>query len=445
MSTTGIIITFVVCVIVMIVLIAKFHVNAVMSLLLVSMALGIAIGTPMGEVMGVINSGFSSTIKSIAIIILLGSLLGKILEETGAAQSLTLSLVKLVGKKNVIWAIGISAFILGVPVFSDTVTILLIPIVSNLAIETGASMMSYGTALAVGAQITHCLVAPTPGPIAAASLVGVPLGVAIPWGLIVSIPGLIATVIYAKLVCKDMVAPKEEHLVAYEQNKDAKLPNVVKAVLPIVIPVLLIVCNTVTSTILPKESAVVQFFKFVGAAEPALLIGCLLAAVTLTEGKWKTKLVLNDWVDVAMEASAMPVFVTGCGGAMAAFIKNSGVADVIAESIINVGFPAILVPIVLSAIIHVVTGSSTLAVSTTGALVQPMLATLGLSPLAAFLALCSAALMFKHGNSSAFWVGTSLSNMSFPQGLKGIGGGCTVASIACCLTTVILYYVGVLG
>ena len=443
MSTTGIIIAFVIAIVIMIFLIAKFHMNAVMSLLICSMGLGIAIGTPFADIMGVINSVFSSTIKSIAIIILLGSLLGKILEETGAAQSLTLWLVKVVGKKNVIWAIGISAFILGVPVFSDTVTILLIPIVSNLAIETGASMMSYGTALAVGAQITHCLVAPTPGPVAGAALLGVPLGLAIPWGLVVSVPGLIGTIFWAKVGCKEMVPPKAEHLEIYEANKNMKLPGVGISVMPIVLPVVLIIFNTVLDTV-ANGSAIANIFAFFGAAEPALLIGCILAAITLTEGKWKTKLVLNDWVNVAMEASAMPVFVTGCGGAMAQFIKDSGVSDVIAEAIVNAGFPALLVPIVLSAIIHVVTGSSTLAVSTTGALVAPMLDTLGISALSAFLAVCSAALMFKHGNSSAFWMGCSLSNMSFPQGLKGIGIGCTIASICCCITTAILFAVGII-
>lgn len=444
MSSTGILITFFLAIVVMIVLIAKFKVNAVMSILICTMVLGAAIGTPLGDIMSTINSGFSSTIKSIAIIILLGSLLGKILEETGAAQALTYALVKLVGKKNVIWAIGISAFILGVPVFSDTVTILLIPIVSNLALETGASMMAYGTALAVGAQITHCLVAPTPGPVAAAALFEVPLGVAIPMGLLVSVPALIGVVIWAKLGCKEMIMPKEEHLIAYEKNKDMKLPGVTASVMPILLPVILIVCNTVCGTILPKESFIVQFFKFFGAAEPALLIGCMLAAFTLTEGRWKTKLVLNDWVDVAMKDSAMPVFVTGAGGAMAAFIKNSGVADVIAEGIVNAGFPAIFVPIILSAIIHVVTGSSTLACSTTAALVVPMLDTLGISGTAAFLGTCSAAMMFKHGNSSAFWMGVSLSGMSFPQGLKGIGIGCTVGSICSSIATVILYYAGII-
>jgi GntP family gluconate:H+ symporter len=106
--------------------------------------------------------------------------------------------------------------------------------------------------------------------------------------------------------------------------------------------------------------------------------------------------------------------------------------------------PGIIVPIVISVLVHVITGSTTLAVMTAGGLVQPMLGILGLSPLAAFLACTSAGMMFKHGNSSAFWVATSLSNMSFTQGLKGVGGGCTVASIACCATTMILNAVGLI-
>jgi GntP family gluconate:H+ symporter len=443
MSTTGIIIAFVVAIVIMITLIAKFHMHAVMSLFICTIGLGVVIGTPLTKVMSTINSGFSSTIKSIAIIIMLGSLLGKILEESGAAQSLTFALVKLVGKKNVIWAIGISAFILGIPVFSDTVTILLIPIVSNLALETGASMMSYGTALAVGAQITHCLVAPTPGPVAGAALLGVPLGAAIPWGLIVSVPALVVVVLWAKYGCKEMVMPKQEHLEAYEKTKGMKLPSVGLSIAPLAVPVCLIILNTVVG-IIAKDSAAANLFAFIGAAEPALLIGCILGAVTLTEGKWKTKLVLNDWIEVALRDSAMPVFVTGMGGAMAQFIKDTGVSDVIAQAIVDAGFPTIFVPIILSAIIHVITGSSTLAVSAGGAIVAPMMETLGISPLATFLAICSAAMMFKHGNSSAFWMGVSLSGMSFPQGLKGVGIGCTLGSIASSIFTVILFYIGVI-
>lgn len=436
MSSVWVLTIFVICIVLMIVLISKAKMHAVTALLLAVLLLAIGLGTDWAAIEGMINKGFADTIKSIGIVIMLGCLLGKILEETGAAQAITLSIIKLVGQKNVIWAISISGFILGIPIFSDTVTILLIPIVSNLALETSASMMAYGSALAVGAQITHSIVAPTPGPVAAAGLLGVPLGIAIPWGIVVSIPGIVAATLWSKYACKEMVLPKQEYVDSYNMSKGSKLPGTIMSFMPIVLPLFLIVLNNVFAVLAPG-TYIASLFSFVGSPMAALISGCIMAMI-LTGPKWKTKLVLNDWVEEALHSSAMPLFVTGMGGALALFIKEAGVAEKIAEGIVGANIPGIIVPIVISVVVHVITGSSTLAVMTSAGLVQPMLGIMGITPLAAFLACSSAGLMFKHGNSSAFWVGTSLSNMSFTQGLKGIGGGCTVASIACCLTTIIL-------
>jgi GntP family gluconate:H+ symporter len=126
------------------------------------------------------------------------------------------------------------------------------------------------------------------------------------------------------------------------------------------------------------------------------------------------------------------------GGALALFIKNAGVAEKLAEFVVSVNFPGLLVPMIISMLVHVVTGSNTLAVMTTAALAQPMLGILGISPLVAFLGASSAGMMFKHGNSSAFWVGTSLSNMNFMQGIKGIAGHVLPPAWSCVLQ--LLFY-----
>jgi GntP family gluconate:H+ symporter len=448
----------------MIILISRAKMHAVSALLLSVILLGVMIailtGTglstltdskgeninknfTMDRIETTINTGFANTIRSIAVVIVLGCVLGKILEETGAAKAITLFIVKVVGKKNVIWAIGISGFILGIPIFSDTVTIMLIPIVSNLALEANATMMAFGTSLAVGAQITHSLVAPTPGPVAAAGLLGVPLGIAIPWGIVVSIPGVVGSTLWAKYACsKEMVLPKQEYVDAYHKAKTETLPGTLMSFMPILLPLFLIVINNIV-VIVAKGTFAAQLFGFIGSPTAALLSGCIMAMI-LTGPRWKTKEVLNDWVEEALHSAAMPLVVTGLGGALALFIQNANVANILAGSIRDAGIPGIITPIVISVLIHVITGSSTLAVATSAALVLPMLETLGLSNLAAFLACSSAAMMFKHGNSSAFWVATSLSNMSFTQGLKGVGGACTVASILCCATTVILQAVGLI-
>ncbi len=440
MSTAYILIVFAIAIAAMIFLISKCKVHAAMGILVAALFLAIGLQTPWEEIESTINSGFSGTIKSIAIVIFLGCTMGVILEKTGAAVRITKTAINMVGEKNMIWAIALSSAILGIPIFADTVVILLIPIVSLLAVQTKKSMMSYGTALYLGALITASLVPPTPGPVSAAALLNLPLGEAILWGLIVAIPSVIAATLYC-MTLKTPVLPKEEYVKAAQEATD-NLPSITKSMAPIILPLVLILCSTVASVLVPG-TPVDNFFAFVGSPLGALFAGCLMS-LTLTGKEWKTPKVLNKYVDEGIVAAAMPIIVTGMGGALAVFVKNSGVADQIADLVAASSFPAILVPIIISMLIHVITGSNSLAVMTAAALVEPMLATLGLSPVAAFLACGTGGLMFKHANSSGFWVTVSMSNMDVNQGIRAVGGASTVAGFTGAVITCILVALGVI-
>ncbi len=435
MSTSYVLIVFAAVILLMIVLISKCKVNAAFGILIAAFILAIALGTPWVDIEDTINSGFSSTIKSVAIVIFLGCTMGTVLEKTGAAIRITKWAIGLVGEKHMIWAIALSSAILGIPIWADTVVILLIPIVSLLAVQTKKSMMSYGTALYLGALVTASLVPPTPGPVSAAALLEVPLGQAIMWGAIVSVPSVIAATLYC-MTLKTPVAPKEEFLKAARETENMELPSLSKSLLPILFPLFLILMNTVASVTVPGTTFA-NVCAFVGSPLAALFAGCLLS-LPLTGKEWKTKKVLNNWVDEGITAAAMPIIVTGMGGALATFVKNAGVAEKIAAIVVESPFPPILIPIIIAAIIHVVTGSNSLGVMTAAALVQPMLATLGISPVAAFLACGTGALMFKHANSSGFWVTVSMSNMDVNQGIRGVGGASTVAGLTGAVITCIL-------
>lgn len=435
MSTSYVLIVFAIVILLMIFLISKCKVNAAIGILISALVLAIALGTPWQDIESTINGGFSSTIKSVAIVIFLGCTMGTVLEKTGAAVRITKWAVSLVGEKNMIWAIALSSAILGIPIFADTVVILLIPIVSLLAVQTKKSMMSYGTALYLGALVTASLVPPTPGPVSAAALLNVPLGQAILWGAIVAVPSVIAATFYC-MTLKTPVAPKEEFLSSAKETENMELPSLSKSLLPILFPLGLILANTVVSVVLP-DTGIANFFAFIGSPLAALFTGCILSLL-LTGKEWKSKKVLNDWVNEGINAAAMPIIVTGMGGALAVFVKNAGVAEKIADVIIQSPFPPILIPIIIAAIIHVVTGSNSLGVMTAAALVEPMLATLGISPVAAFLACGTGALMFKHANSSGFWVTVSMSNMDVNQGIRGVGGASTVAGFTGAVITCIL-------
>lgn len=441
MSTAYVLIAFTACILLMIVMISRWKIHPVTTILVVSIILAISVGTPWEKIENTINSGLASTLKSIAVVIVLGCLMGKILEETGAAVRITKSTVALFGEKHVIWAIAAASMVLGIPIWADTVVILLIPIVSNLALRTGKSMVSYGTALYMGALVTASLVPPTPGPVAAAALLNLPLGTAILWGAVVSIPSVIAATLYC-MTLKEPLLPKEEYVKSAAADADAALPGIGRSLMPIVLPLALIFANTIVNAAMPKTQ-IAKFFSFVGSPLAALLAGCMFALL-LTGREWASKKVQNDWVESALRSSAMPIMVTAMGGALAAFIKDAGVATAIAEAVIRVNFPGILIPIIIGALIHIVTGSNALGVMTAAALVEPMLPTIGVSPLAAFLCCGTGALMFKHANSSGFWVTVTMSNMDIRQGIRGVSVGSTVAGGTGALITVILHYAGLI-
>ena len=443
MSTSYILIVFAICIILMIALITKAKVNAVFSILLTGIILAIALQTPWAEIEGTINKGFADTIKSVAIVIFLGCFLSKVMEETGAAVKITESLVAVLGEKKIEWAIAISGFILGIAIWADTVVILLIPIVSTLALKTKKSMVSLGSLTYLGALVTASLVPPTPGPVSAAALLGLPVGQAVIWGIIISIPSVFAATLYCKTL-KEPLLPKEEFVKAAMDaaaNRE-HLPSLFNSLAPLSLAIILIMINTVLNLVVPG-TGIANFFAFLGSPLAALLAACIYS-LTLTGKNWKSKEVLNGWADSAMESAAMPIIVTGMGGVLAIFIKNAGVADQVAEVIVNAGIPGIIIPIVIAAIIHVVTGSNSLGVMTAAALVQPLLDTIGVSPLAAFLACGTGALMFKHGNSSGFWVAVSMSNMDIRQGMKGVSIGATIAGGVGAILTVILYMAGII-
>ncbi|MCC8189397.1 MAG: GntP family permease [Planctomycetes bacterium] len=443
MVTAMVLVAFLITIGIMILFISKYKIHPAISILLAVMFLGIVLSFVPGiqpfSIVRTINTGFANTIRDIALVIFLGCVLGKVLEETGAAVSITKAIVRLLGPNKVIWAIAFSSAILGIPIFADSVVILLIPIVSVMAATTGASMMAYGGALYCGALVTASLVPPTPGPVAAAALLHLPLGQAVMWGIIVSVPSVIGGVIYLKTLNKFPVEPKEEYITAAKTAEGRDLPSTTKSLIPILIPIVLIMLNTMVQANFDKESVLVKICSFIGDPLPALLIGCLFS-IMLIRGNWMDKKVVNGWVEYACRDAAMPLIVTGLGGSLALFVRNADIANQIANAVAGASLPGIFLPIIIAALIHVITGSNALGVMTAAALVEPMLETIGVSPLAAFLACGTGALMFKHSNSSGFWVTTSMSNMSLTQGLRSVGGFSTVCGFVGAAFTVLLHY-----
>ena len=145
-----------------------------------------------------VATGFGRTCISIGILIAMAAIIGKCLLESGGAQRIVASLSSLLGEKRTPAAFLGSGFILGIPVFFDTVFYLLVPLAKAMKAQKGGPYLLYVLAIVAGGTMAHSLVPPTPGPLFVASELGVDLGLMIVGGLLVGVFTITAGFFYGK-------------------------------------------------------------------------------------------------------------------------------------------------------------------------------------------------------------------------------------------------------
>ena len=428
MTGIPLIIAFVVAVILMIVAISKWKVHPFLSIMGVSLLLALVAGIPLGDVPGVIGAGFSGTFSSIGIVIILGALIGSILEQTGAALKLADMVVKLVGKKNPELALELMGWVVSIPVFCDSGFVILDPIRKALVKRTGSSSVAATVALSAGLYISHVFIPPTPGPIAAASTLGIGdnLLLVIGLGVLCSIFPLIAGLIYAKFIGKkvksaDEVASSDAVVKTYEELVAGygKLPNGFNALAPIIVPVILMALGTIGKQVGITGFAL-DLLTFLGTPIISLAVGTIFAIVQLALAKKMGEFykITND----TLKTVGPILFVTAAGGVLGKVISSTTMVSYITENagfLMNLG---IFFPFLLAAILKTAQGSSTVAITTTAGIMAPMMASLGLgTPVMGALtvmAIGAGAMTVSHANDSYFWVVTNFGEMTPDQGYK---------------------------
>ena len=430
--------------------IAKFKWHVFLAMLTPIMLFALIPGVSMGEFIDAFESGFGSTLKSIAVVIVLGSIMAEALKHTGAIQVITKSMINLVGKKRMPLALTFSGFILGIAVFSDVAYVILNPLIHSAASLMNTSMVTMSTGLVGALQITHAIVPPTPGPLAATALIGADLGKIIVYGSIVGFVGSMAGYVYGKIIGKKVYSPPSKEFIG-EGNflEDPSIldgaPSTFRSYLPIIVPIVLISGESFLNMLAPgaTEGGIGKIIQFLGWAVVSISIGVLLSYSNIKKSKHKED-AKDNWVEEGLRTSAMIIVVTGLGGSLSQILRGTPAVDAIAEAVVGTGMPPILLPFILGIIGNMITGSTTVGVITSASLVSPMLSQLGLSPEVAMLAGSSGAVIIKYINSSYFWVCTSLSKMELKNALISYGGVTFVGGLFCFLTTWVLHGIGLI-
>lgn len=438
MTGLPLILVFILAIILMIIMISKFKIHPFISIMLISLVLGIVAGIPIVDktledgttvsgLASVIGAGFSGTFSSIGIVIILGALIGSILEVTGAALKLADMVIRLVGQNNPVLAMELMGWVVSIPVFCDSGFVILNPIRKALVQRTRESSVSMTIGLASGLYIAHVFIPPTPGPIAAASTLGIGDNLLLVMGLgvVCSIFPLIAGYFYAKFIGKRVKADDEvdnaEVVKTYEEliAEYGKLPSGFSSLAPIIVPIILMALASIFS-MAQMTGIFADIVAFLGTPIIALAVGTVFATAQLS-GAGK----MSEFYNICNETlkTVGPIlFVTAAGGVLGKVISASDMVNYISSHAEVLSAMGIFFPFLLSAILKSAQGSSTVALTTTAGIVAPLLPVLGFTTPVQVTLVCMAigagAMTVSHANDSYFWVVTNFGAMSPDRGYK---------------------------
>lgn len=414
-------IVFVIGMAVLLFLALKVKVNAFIALLATALVMGILSGMDTPAVVDAITGGFAGTVKSIGIVIIFGIMLGNYLEASKGTNKMAIDTIKLVGSKRSGLAMAITGYIVSIPVFSDAGFVILAPLVKAIAKKSKIPVAILAVSLSAGLLATHVYVPPTPGPLAAAGMLGIDIGRAILYGgfaaIFMTAAGWLFAEIYFRNKPDSYYTFREDAEPQCEAEIDEKeLPGSFASIFPLVVPIVLIILNTTCGMFLEKGSPIQKVTKFIGDPNIALMIGTVIAIILLGKRLGGKKIL--QVMDATLKDAGPIVFITSAGGALGQVLKVSGAGDSLAQTVVNTGLPFILIPFAIAAILKIVQGSGTVAVVTAATLAAPIGTQLGLDPILIFMASGAGARSMCHVNDSYFWVYTNCMGFDMRTGLR---------------------------
>jgi GntP family gluconate:H+ symporter len=370
---------------------------------------------------------FGSTAGRIGILIALATIVGKCLLDSGGADRIVRTTLRVLGEGRAPLAFLISGFLLGIPVFFDTVFLLMIPLGKALRLRTGRNYLLYVLSIIAGATMTHSLVPPTPGPLFVAAELKINMGLMILGGCVVGAITAGCGWAFAHWVNRRRDIPLRESAQAsladlekLAQRDEKELPPFWLAALPILLPVVLISASTPLDSPDWKETvaawppAVVSSIRTLGDSNVALGISALIALGTLVwQGRSRGE-VFSKGVEKALEEAGSIILITSAGGAFGGVLQQSGIGLRVQE--LSVAYSIGILPLAwgVTALVRIAQGSATVAMITAvgvvGGMATPEL--LGFHPLWVALAIGCGSKMIPWMNDSGFWVICKMSGLT---------------------------------
>ena len=421
LDTTRLVIAAIIGLALLLVLIIKFKVHAMLSILIGAIAIGLIAGMPFEEIVTAVDDGIGNTLKGIALLVGLGSMFGAILEASGGAQTLAVTMVKKFGDEKAAWALGITGLVISIPVFFDAGLIILIPLAFSLAKRTKKSSLFYAIPLLAGLAVGHAFIPPTPGPVLVATMLHVELG----WVILVGVccgffAMIVAGPVWGAVCGKKFYVPVPDQIANQEDIDESKLPSFASVVTIIMIPLVLIILKSVAGVV-PALAGVAPLFNFLGQPFAALLIATLAAMFILGTRHGYTMPELEKILTKSLEPTGLILLVTACGGVLRYILQYSGLGEIIGNAVASINLPIVVVAFLVAALVRICVGSATVAMTMAAGIVAAMPEIASLSPMylaCVVAAVAGGATVCSHFNDSGFWLVRSLIGLDEKTTLK---------------------------
>uniref|UniRef100_UPI0040268472 GntP family permease n=1 Tax=Lachnospira sp. TaxID=2049031 RepID=UPI0040268472 len=410
-NPTRLLIAAAVGIVVLLLLIIKFKLHPVISMMIAAIIIGVGAGMPLTMISDTVEKGVGKTLQGIALLVGLGSMFGGILEVSGGAQRIAQTLIDKLGQKKAGVALGITGLVIGTTVFFEAGVVVLIPLAFSVAKQTKKSTLYYAIPLLAGLASGYAFVPPSAGSVLVADSLGVNLGVMIMVGIPTAlICMVVAGVIWGRFI-GDKVFTKLPVNVEEIKDEPKELPPFGLVLGVILIPLVLILISTI-SKYLPIPANVQNVLAFIGKPFLALTIATLAAMYFLGIKRGYTGEQLKKILDHSLRPVGMILLVIASGGVIRWMLQDSGLGEIIGPELEKSGMPLILVAFLIALLVRASVGSSMVAMTMASGIMATMPAVMATSVLyraAMCCAICGGATALSHVNDAGFWlVGTFL-------------------------------------
>ncbi len=401
----------------LVLLISWVKLSPFLAFLLVSICGGMLMGISPSSITVSVEKGLGDTLGQLLIIIVLGAMLGKLVAESGAALRISSSLMKLIGRKQIQWAMVGTGFIVGIPLFYNVGFVLMVPIIFSVVSRYKLPAVYIGLPMLAALSVTHGFLPPHPSPVALITLFHANMATTLLYGMMIAIPAIIL----AGPVFSSTLRSVHSVPLATFQAKDVpehEQPGTSTSLLTALFPVLLLAGSAILKFSVPSIAPVAKLTGFIGNPTIVMLVALSLATYTLGIRQGKSLSSVMVIYGDAVKDIAGILLIIGGAGCFKQVLSDSGVSMEIAGILKSWNIHPLLLGWMIAAFIRVCVGSATVAGLTTAGIIAPLLITSGVDPNLMVLAIGAGSLMFSHVNDPGFWMFKEYFNLSMKDTLR---------------------------